>query len=82
MPPVTLDSPVQYLKGVGPRRADQLAGLNICTVRDLIEHFPFRYGAQEPARPVADLVEGENATVIGPLPSAPSPRSHPGAARG
>ena len=74
MPPVTLDSPVQYVKGVGPRRAEQLADLNIRTVRDLIEHYPFRYGAQEPARPIADLVEGENVTVIGTLTDA---RCHP-----
>ncbi|UCG33934.1 MAG: ATP-dependent DNA helicase RecG, partial [Phycisphaerales bacterium] len=62
-----LESPVQFVKGVGPLRAEQLAGLGIRTVRDLIQHYPFRYGAQEAARPIADLVEGHNVTVVGTL---------------
>ena len=36
MPSLNLDSSVRYLKGVGPRRAEQLADLGIQTVRDLI----------------------------------------------
>ncbi len=39
-----LDSPIEYLKGVGPARADMLKKeLGIFTFRDLILHFPFRY---------------------------------------
>lgn len=34
---------VQYLKGVGPVRARQLARLGIFTARDLIEHYPREY---------------------------------------
>ena len=37
MPPsITLDTPVQYVRGVGPVRAEQLAELGIDTVYDLI----------------------------------------------
>jgi ATP-dependent DNA helicase RecG len=67
MPSVTLESPVQYVKGVGPRRASQLAELGIRTVRDLVEHYPFRYGVQEAARPIKDLVAGAEITIIGTL---------------
>ena len=36
-----LASPVEYLKGVGPQRAELLKKeLNIFTFRDLLEHFP------------------------------------------
>lgn len=39
-----LDSPVEYLKGVGPLRGDLLKKeLGIFTFRDLLEHFPLRH---------------------------------------
>src|SRR3982751_820391 len=35
---------IEYLKGVGPQRADMLKKeLNIFTFGDLLHHFPFRY---------------------------------------
>ena len=38
------DTPVEYLKGVGPQRAALLnKELNIYTYGDLIQHYPFRY---------------------------------------
>lgn len=40
----TLDSNIEYLKGVGPQRAETLKSeLGIFTCRDLLFHFPFRY---------------------------------------
>jgi ATP-dependent DNA helicase RecG len=39
-----LDSPIEYLKGVGPLRADLLKKeLNIFTFGDLLEHYPYRH---------------------------------------
>jgi ATP-dependent DNA helicase RecG len=39
-----LANPIEYLKGVGPLRADILKKeLNIFTFKDLLEHFPFRH---------------------------------------
>jgi ATP-dependent DNA helicase RecG len=39
-----LSNPIEYLKGVGPLRADILKKeLNIFTFKDLLEHFPFRH---------------------------------------
>jgi ATP-dependent DNA helicase RecG len=39
-----LDSPVEYLKGVGPQRADLLKKeLGIFSFGDLLNHFPFRH---------------------------------------
>lgn len=40
----TLDSNIEYLKGVGPQRAEVLKKeLGIFTCKDLLFHFPFRY---------------------------------------
>ncbi|MFN5133967.1 MAG: OB-fold nucleic acid binding domain-containing protein, partial [Chitinophagaceae bacterium] len=42
--PSILASPIEYLKGVGPLRADLLKKeLSIFTFGDLLEHFPYRY---------------------------------------
>jgi ATP-dependent DNA helicase RecG len=42
--PNILSSPIEYLKGVGPQRADILKKeLSIFTFRDLLEHFPYRH---------------------------------------
>lgn len=39
-----LDTPIEYLKGVGPQRAEALKKeLNIFTYRDLLTYYPFRY---------------------------------------
>src|SRR5437870_13668251 len=38
-----LDSDVQYVKGVGPRRASLLASRDIRTVQDLLLHLPKSY---------------------------------------
>jgi ATP-dependent DNA helicase RecG len=38
-----IDRPVQFLKGIGPARAEALAGRGIATVRDLLLHVPRRY---------------------------------------
>ena len=38
-----LDTPVQYLKNVGPRTAERFARLGIRTVADLLAHYPRRY---------------------------------------
>jgi ATP-dependent DNA helicase RecG len=64
MPPI-LDQPVQFLKGVGPRRAERLASAGIRTVGDLIEYPPFRYEDRTRFRPIAALQDGEWALVRG-----------------
>ncbi len=40
---ITLNSPVQYLKSIGPKRADLFSTIGIKTVRDLLYYFPTRY---------------------------------------
>ncbi|MGD8320351.1 MAG: ATP-dependent DNA helicase RecG [Gemmatimonadota bacterium] len=60
-----LDRPVQFLKGVGPRRADAFASLGIATARDLLYHVPRRYDDASTVHPIRDLRVGGDATVVG-----------------
>ncbi len=44
MPSIQLDTPIEFVKGVGPQRAEFLrVELGIHTAGDLLEHIPFRY---------------------------------------
>ena len=41
---LTLDSPIEYVLGVGPKRAETLtAELGIRCVEDLVTHYPYKY---------------------------------------
>ena len=54
-----LASPVQYLKGIGPKRAEQLASHGIHTAADLLDYLPFRYEDRSEFRTLKSLGEGE-----------------------
>ena len=57
-------TPVQFVKGIGPRLAEVLAAKGISTVDDLLHYLPFRYEDRLNPRSVAELRAGEMATVI------------------
>jgi ATP-dependent DNA helicase RecG len=57
-------TPVQFVKGIGPRLAEVLAAKGIRTVDDLLHYLPFRYEDRLNPRSVAELRAGEMATVI------------------
>ena len=59
-----LATPVQYVKGIGPRVAEILAGKGIRTVGDLLHYLPFRYEDRLNPRSIGELRPGEMATVI------------------
>jgi ATP-dependent DNA helicase RecG len=59
-----LSTSVQYVKGIGPRLAEVLAGKGIHTVADLLHYLPFRYEDRLNPRGIAELRAGEMATVI------------------
>jgi len=59
-----LSTPVQYVKGVGPRISEILAAKGIHTVADLLYYLPFRYEDRLNPRGIAELQAGEMATVI------------------
>ena len=59
-----LSTPVQYVKGIGPRLADVLAAKGVRTVDDLLHYLPFRYEDRLNPRSIAELRPGEMASVI------------------
>ena len=60
-----LDTPVTYLKGVGPARAEALRRLGVVTAGDLLYHIPHRYEDASTIAPIASLEPGMQGTVIG-----------------
>jgi len=60
-----LDAPAQFLKGVGPRRAELFNRIGVRTARDLLYHVPRRYEDASTVRPIGDVQMGEDVTVIG-----------------
>ena len=60
-----LTGPVQYLKGVGPVRAERFAQMDVYTGRDLLYHLPHRYEDATTVDPISSLKPGDDATVIG-----------------
>src|SRR6184192_2368366 len=59
-----LSTPVQYVKGIGPRLAEVLDAKGIRTVDDLVHYLPFRYEDRLNPRGIAELRVGEMATII------------------
>ncbi len=60
-----LSTPLQYVKGVGPRRAADLARVGLQTVEDLLLRFPLRYEDRAALVPIRDLRPGAIASVVG-----------------
>jgi ATP-dependent DNA helicase RecG len=59
-----LDTPVMYVRGVGPRLAESLAAKGILVAEDLLYHLPFRYEDRQNPRSLDELRPGEMASVI------------------
>lgn len=67
-----LATPIEFLKGVGPQRAELLrTELNIVTYGDLLQHFPFRYVDRSHFHKLRELNEemqqAQVRGVLGPL---------------
>jgi ATP-dependent DNA helicase RecG len=60
-----LDRPVQFCKGVGPKRAESLGRMGILTARDLLYHVPRRYDDASTVEPIGRLEVGMDATIVG-----------------
>lgn len=59
-----LSSPVQYVKGIGPKIAEVLLEKGITTVEDLLYYLPFRYEDRLNPRRIGELRAGEMASII------------------
>ena len=60
-----LQGALQFLKGVGPRRAADLQRAGLATVEDLLYRFPIRYEDRGHFQTIATLRPGVAASVLG-----------------
>ncbi len=56
--------PVATLRGVGPKRDEALAAIDVRSVLDLLMHYPRRYIDRTRQERIADLVPGDEAMVM------------------
>ncbi|HYV18546.1 MAG TPA: ATP-dependent DNA helicase RecG [Verrucomicrobiae bacterium] len=70
MPTLTIDAPLETVRGLGPQRAKALQEAGIATVEDLLLHLPFRYEDRTAFLPIASLAPGVRGTVRGQIRSA------------
>ena len=64
-PRVTLETPITYLKGVGPARASAFERLGVKCAGDLLLHVPTRYEDASTITRIASLEPGMDATILG-----------------
>src|SRR5436190_10562670 len=65
-----LATPLQFLKGVGPRRAADLERIGLVTIEDLLYRFPLRYEDRSRLQSIRALKPGQPASVSGRILSA------------
>ena len=63
-------TPVQELRGVGPRLAEKLADCGVFRVEDLLFHLPLRYQDRTRVTPIAAAREGVDAVIEGEVRAA------------
>jgi ATP-dependent DNA helicase RecG len=66
---IKLSMPVQFLKGVGPARAQIFAKLGVQTVGDLLEYFPRDWVFAPEPKKIGELEIGETASIVGLIES-------------
>jgi len=67
---LSLDDPLQFIKGVGPKRADLLKKINLETVSDALFYLPFRYDDRSQVKKIIKLVPGEIVSFVGEVVDA------------
>ncbi len=60
-----LDTPVQYIKGVGPARAEMFRSAGIRSIEDLLSWIPIRYEDRESCSPISSLHAGDKCVIRG-----------------
>jgi len=68
-------TPVQFIKGVGPRRAEALQKAGIETLADLLYYFPRRHLDRTTVTPLKDLKKDQVVTVVGTVQAADERRT-------
>src|SRR3989344_1028235 len=67
---MNLSTPISQIPGIGPVYAKRLEKLNIFSVKDILEHYPFRYEDYSVTTSIAQAQVGETVTIRGTIHSA------------
>ncbi len=62
---IDLNKQIQYIKGVGPNRAELLNKLGISTLEDLITYYPREYEDRGKPKKIAEVYNGEECLIEG-----------------
>jgi ATP-dependent DNA helicase RecG len=62
-----LQTPLRFLKGIGPTRAAQLASVGLTTIEDLLYHLPFRYEDRRQIKKISEAIPGAHESFVGTL---------------
>ncbi len=65
MPQLNPETKIQYMKGVGPKRAEGLETVGITTVRDLLYYLPRKYLDRTMITPIGKIKANTTVTIIG-----------------
>lgn len=63
------DTPIQFVKGVGPARADILAQLGVRTVNDLLEYYPRDHVFAPVPEKIREIQPNQTVTIMGTIES-------------
>jgi len=58
-----LNTPIQYLKGIGPKRAKSFAAYGVYSVEDMLYYFPRRYEDRTNFTSISEVKEGQVYTI-------------------
>ncbi len=62
-----LNSPVQYISGVGPKRGEALESIGISTVHDLLHYYPRRYLDRSTVSSIRKISKNDETTLVGTI---------------
>ena len=62
-----LNQNIQYLKGVGPKKAELLNKMGIYNIKDLVEYYPRNYEDRTRLSNIIEFIDGENYLFIATL---------------
>ena len=62
-----LQTPLRFLKGIGPKRAAQLETVGLRTMEDLLYHLPFRYEDRRQLKTISEARIGNEESFVGNL---------------
>ena len=60
-----LNSPVQFIPGVGPKRAEALETVGVSTVHDLLHYYPRRYLDRSTVSSIRNINKNDESTLVG-----------------